>query len=40
MLGNSRASRWGLRGFALGYLALLLLIPLGMIFYRAFEHGA
>ncbi len=38
MLGSGRASRWGLRGFALGYLALLLLIPLGMIFYRAFEH--
>jgi len=38
MLGSSRASRWGLRGFALGYLALLLMIPLGMIFFRAFEH--
>src|SRR4051795_4106623 len=40
MLANGRASRWGLRTFALGYLAVLLLIPLGMIFYRAFEHGA
>src|SRR5215213_9094875 len=39
MLASGRASRWGLRSFALGYLALLLLIPLGMIFYRAFEHG-
>jgi sulfate transport system permease protein len=39
MLASGRLSRWGLRGFALGYLALLLLIPLGMIFYRAFEHG-
>jgi sulfate transport system permease protein len=39
MLANGRASRWGLRTFALGYLAMLLLIPLGMIFYRAFEHG-
>src|SRR3954463_13319806 len=38
MPANGRASRWGLRGFALGYLGLLLLIPLGMIFYRAFEH--
>src|SRR6476620_10277780 len=38
MLASSRGSRWGLRGFALGYLALLLMIPLGMIFYRAFEH--
>lgn len=39
MLASGRASRWGLRSFALGYLALLLLVPLGMIFYRAFEHG-
>ncbi len=31
--------RYGLRFFALGYLALLLLIPVGMIFYRTFEHG-
>src|SRR3954469_10860512 len=38
MLSSARASRWGLRGFAIGYLALLLMIPLGMIFYRAFEH--
>jgi sulfate transport system permease protein len=33
----SRKSKWGLRGFALGYLALLLLIPLGMIFYQAIK---
>src|SRR5215217_6727200 len=39
MLASGRASRWGLRTFALGYLGLLLLIPLGMIFFRAFEHG-
>jgi sulfate/thiosulfate transport system permease protein len=39
MLASGRLGRWGLRTFALGYLALLLLIPLGMIFYRAFEHG-
>jgi sulfate transport system permease protein len=38
MLASGRTSRWGLRTFALGYLALLLMIPLGMIFYRAFEH--
>ena len=37
MLASSRKSRWGLRGFALGYLALLLLIPLGMIFYQALK---
>jgi sulfate transport system permease protein len=28
-----------LRFFALGYVSMLLLIPVGMIFYRAFEHG-
>src|SRR6187401_2097543 len=33
------ASRYLIRFSALGYLALLLLIPLGMVFYRAFEHG-
>lgn len=32
-------SRWGLRALGLGYLALLLLLPLGMIFYKTFEHG-
>jgi len=32
-------SRYLLRFSALGYLAMLLLIPLGMVFYRAFEHG-
>ncbi len=33
--------RWriGLRVAALGYLALLLLVPVGLIFYRTFEHG-
>jgi sulfate transport system permease protein len=34
-----RASRLGLRALALGYLALLLALPLGMIFYRTFQHG-
>jgi sulfate transport system permease protein len=33
------AGKWGLRTFALGYLAMLLLVPVSMIFYRAFEHG-
>src|SRR3954468_1748814 len=32
-------SRYLLRFGALGYLALLLVVPLGMVFYRAFEHG-
>ena len=33
-------SRLALRTAALGYLAVLLLLPVGMVFYRAFEHGA
>jgi sulfate/thiosulfate transport system permease protein len=32
-------SRIGLRVAALGYLALLLVAPIGMVFYRTFEHG-
>jgi sulfate transport system permease protein len=32
-------ARLGLRFAALGYLAMLLLVPLGMVFYRTFEHG-
>jgi sulfate/thiosulfate transport system permease protein len=40
MPDSRTASRLGLRIFALGYLSMLLLIPVGMIFYRAFEHGA
>jgi sulfate transport system permease protein len=32
-------ARYGLRTFALGYLALLLIIPVGLIFYKAFEDG-
>src|SRR5262245_38094569 len=39
MSASGTAGKWGLRAFALGYLALLLLIPFGMIFYRAFEDG-
>jgi sulfate transport system permease protein len=31
--------RRGLRAVALAYLALLLAVPVGMVFYRAFEHG-
>jgi len=31
--------RLGLRIMALGYLALLLLLPVALIFYRTFEHG-
>jgi sulfate transport system permease protein len=32
-------SRLGLRTVALGYLIVILLTPLGMVFYRAFESG-
>jgi sulfate transport system permease protein len=35
----STTGRWGLRIAGLGYLTMLLLIPLGMIFYKAFEDG-
>ena len=31
--------RLGLRAVALGYLVVILLAPLGMVFYRTFEHG-
>jgi sulfate transport system permease protein len=33
------ASRLGLRTIALGYLAALLVLPVGLVFYRTFEHG-
>ena len=33
------ASRVGLRGIALGYLALLLLLPVAVVLYRTFEPG-
>src|SRR5262245_13195822 len=32
-------SRWGLRSVALLYLSVLLLIPVGAVFWRTFEHG-
>jgi sulfate/thiosulfate transport system permease protein len=35
----SRGSRIGLRTVALAYLAVLLLFPVALIFYRTFEHG-
>ena len=34
-----RPWRISLRVVALGYLALLLLIPIGVVFYRTFEDG-
>ena len=35
----SKPARWSLRGLAFGYLGLLLLAPVAMIFYKTFEHG-
>jgi sulfate transport system permease protein len=35
----ARVRKLGVRTLALGYLALLLGAPVGMIFYRTFEHG-
>jgi sulfate transport system permease protein len=32
-------SKLALRSAALGYLGVLLVLPVGMVFYRAFEHG-
>jgi sulfate transport system permease protein len=39
MSATSRPARWGLRSVALLYLAALLIVPVGLIFYRTFEHG-
>jgi sulfate/thiosulfate transport system permease protein len=36
---RAERSRIGLRVVALGYLALLLVAPIGLVFYRTFEHG-
>ena len=36
---SARAQRLGLRTLALGYLALLLAAPVGLVFYRTFESG-
>src|SRR4051812_35604666 len=36
---GDRARRLGLRAVALLYLGLLLLVPVGLVFYRTFEHG-
>ncbi len=39
MSASQRASRWTLRTLALGYLLVLLLAPVAMIFFRTFQHG-
>lgn len=36
---SGRRWRWPIRVVALGYLTLLVAIPVGSVFYRAFEHG-
>jgi sulfate transport system permease protein len=38
-MSSSAGSRWGLRVVGLGYLTLLLLMPLVLIFYKTFEEG-
>jgi sulfate transport system permease protein len=38
-MNSARASRLGLRTIALGYLGALLVLPVGLVFYRTFEHG-
>jgi sulfate/thiosulfate transport system permease protein len=39
MTGNGNASRFSLRALALGYLGVLLIAPVGMIFHKTFEDG-
>jgi sulfate transport system permease protein len=39
MTASSVPSRWGLRILGLGYVAVLLLAPLVLIFYKTFEDG-
>jgi sulfate transport system permease protein len=36
---STREVRYGLRAAALGYLAFLLALPIGVVFYRTFEDG-
>ena len=38
-MNSGRATRLGLRTIALGYLGALLVLPVGLVFYRTFEHG-
>jgi sulfate transport system permease protein len=39
MIGSSASSRFTMRGIVLVYLGFLLLAPVGLIFYKTFEHG-
>jgi sulfate/thiosulfate transport system permease protein len=36
---DDRRVRLGLRTLALGYLGVLLIVPIGLVFFRTFEHG-
>jgi sulfate transport system permease protein len=36
---SGNVARYALRVGAIGYLLLILLVPVGLVFYRAFEHG-
>ncbi|HMC49346.1 MAG TPA: sulfate ABC transporter permease subunit CysW [Solirubrobacterales bacterium] len=36
---GSATSRWSLRVLGLGYILLMLMVPLGFVFYKTFEHG-
>lgn len=36
---RARTWRWPLRVVALGYVALLVIVPVGSVFFRAFQHG-
>src|SRR6201999_4364992 len=36
---DTRSSRWGLRVLGLGYIAVLLVAPLILLFYKTFEEG-
>jgi sulfate/thiosulfate transport system permease protein len=38
-MSADRRTRLGLRTLVLGYLTVLLLIPVGLVFYRTFQHG-
>jgi sulfate/thiosulfate transport system permease protein len=38
-MSADRRGRLGLRVLVLAYLAVLLLVPVGLVFYRTFEHG-
>jgi sulfate transport system permease protein len=38
-MSADRRGRLGLRALVLAYLTVLLLVPVGLVFYRTFEHG-